>query len=353
MRRFIMPVAQAVRIPRDVASRRPVANFLNIDLRGAMRLAVGLAISFLTLGCSGKPGSGELLGVFQQPVVVVVADETAIYGLGADLERIPAAGGPSAVLASELDGVSLVVGGASLFWYEQADKTIVTLPKAGGTPSVLASSQYDAGGLQSDGMNLYWFTNEYLTATEPWTVRSMPLGGGPVTELLNLTGVAISAMVVDDSRIYFLTEDRSGTVPQTGPYGIQMIPKDGSSAAVMLQPSDGFGIQGLMRAGTGLFWIGGPITAPEIRRMELGTGAITTFAQLPRTGSISLLMDAAGAFGFVQECGNKYSGCWTWLRTVPDWKDRAYVKGFAWAAALDARFVYWVINGRELRRVPR
>ena len=258
------------------------------------------------------------------------------------------------MLASGLDGFSLVVAGGSLFWYEEVDKTIVTLPKAAGTPSILASSQYDLGGLQSDGTNLYWFTNDYLTATEPWTVRSMPLGGGPVTELLNLTGVAISAMVLDDSRIYFLTENRGGTVPQTGPYGIQTIPKDGSSPAVMLHPSDGFSAHGLMRAGTGLFWMEGPIAAPEIRRMELGTGAIATFARLPLAGSTSLVMDAAGVFGFVSECGDKYSGCWTWLRTVPDLKDRAYVKGFESAAALDARFVYWVVgNGRELRRVPR
>jgi len=320
-----------------------------------MRLRVGVAISFLTLACGGmQPGSGELLGTFQQPVGVIAADETAIYGLGADLERIPLSGGPSAVLASGLDGFSLVVAGGSLFWYEEVDKTIVTLPKAAGTPSILASSQYDLGGLQSDGTNLYWFTNDYLTATEPWTVRSMPLGGGPVTELLNLTGVAISAMVLDDSRIYFLTENRGGTVPQTGPYGIQTIPKDGSSPAVMLHPSDGFSAHGLMRAGTGLFWMEGPIAAPEIRRMELGTGAIATFARLPLAGSTSLVMDAAGVFGFVSECGDKYSGCWTWLRTVPDLKDRAYVKGFESAAALDARFVYWVVgNGRELRRVPR
>ena len=146
-----------------------------------MRLRVGVAISFLTLACGGmQPGSGELLGTFQQPVGVIAADETAIYGLGADLERIPLSGGPSAVLASGLDGFSLVVAGGSLFWYEEVDKTIVTLPKAAGTPSILASSQYDLGGLQSDGTNLYWFTNDYLTATEPWTVRSMPLGAGPV-----------------------------------------------------------------------------------------------------------------------------------------------------------------------------
>jgi hypothetical protein len=320
-----------------------------------MRSPLEFAILFVTLACGAtQPGSGELLGTFQQPMGLIAVDETAIYGLGADLERIPLSGGSSELLASGLDGFNLVVAGGSLFWYEQVDKTVVTLPKAAGTPIVLASSQYDLGSLQSDGANLYWFTNEYLSATEPWTIRSMPLGGGPVTELIRLTGVAIPALVVDDSRIYFLTEDRGGTVPQTGPYGIQAMPKDGSAAAVMLHPSDGFSVRGLTRVGTGLFWMEGPIAAPEIRRMELGTGAISTFARLPQAGSTSVLMDAAGAFGFVQECGDQYSGCWTWLRTIPDLKDRAYVKGFASTAALDARFVYWVVgNGRELRRVPR
>ena len=33
--------------------------------------------------CDGmRPGSGELLGTFQQPVGAIAADETAIYGLG-------------------------------------------------------------------------------------------------------------------------------------------------------------------------------------------------------------------------------------------------------------------------------
>jgi hypothetical protein len=256
------------------------------------------------------------------------------------------------VLASGLNGFNLLVTGDSVLWYEQVDKSIVSLPKTGGSPRVLASSQYDLGALQSDRTSLYWTTNEYLTATEPWTIRSMPLGGGQVTDLLNITGAAISAMVVDDTRIYFLTENRGGTVPQTGPYGIQSIPKDGSGPPVMLRPSNGFSLGGLWRVGTGLLWEEGR----ELRRMDLGTGETNTSANLAvGGGSIGIIMDAAGAFRFVQECGDRYSGCWTWMRSLPGEADRAYVHGFASAAALDARFVYWVVGNpaRELRRVPR
>ncbi len=319
-----------------------------------MRLMAGLAITFVAIACGRKPGSGELLGEFQQPVGAIAADATAMYGLGADLERMPLSGGPSVVLASGPGGFSLVVAGDSLFWYGEVEKTILTLTKAGGTSRVLASLQHDLGRLQSDGTHLYWIANDYLTATEPWTIRSMPLGGGPVTELLSVTGVAISEMVLDDSRIYFLTEYRGGTVPQTGPYGIQAMPKDGSRPPVMLLPSEGAFIGGLMRVGTGLFWAEGTIATPKIRRMELGTGEITTFVQLPLAGSTTLAIDLAGAFGFVHDCGNRDTGCWTWLRSLPDGKDRAFVDGFESAAALDARYVYWVVgNGRELRRVPR
>ena len=317
-----------------------------------MRSVTKLAIAFATFACGRTlPDSGELVGTFQQPVDAIAGDDAAMYGLGADLERIPLSGGPAVVLASGLDGFDLLVTGSSVLWYEEVDKTVVSLPKTGGPPRVLASSQYDLAALQSDGTNLYWSTNEYLTATEPWTIRSMPLGGGQVTELLNITGAAISAMVVDDKRIYYLTENRGGTVPQTGPYGIQSIPKDGSSPPVMLHPSSGFSVGGLWRLGTGLFWGEGG----ELRRMDLGTGEISTFARLTAGGgSIGIIMDAGGAFRFVQECGDKHSGCWTWLRTVPGEADRAYVHGFASAAALDERFVYWVVgNARELRRVRR
>ena len=316
-----------------------------------MRSMMKLVLAFATLACSRMADSGELVGTFQQPLGVIAADDTAMYGLGGDLERIPLSGGAAVVLASGLDGFNLLVTGESLLWYEQVDKTVVSLPKAGGSPRVLASSQYDLEFLQSDGTNLYWTTNDYLTATEPWTIRSMPLGGGQVTELLNITGVAISAMVVDETRIYFLTENRGGTVPQTGPYGIQSIPKDGSSPPVMLRPSNGYSLGGLRRVGTGLFWV----ESGELRRMDLSTGELSTYARLPLGGgSISFVMDTAGAFNFVQECGDKYSGCGTWMRTLPGGADRAYVHGFAYAAVLDARFVYWVVgNAHELRRVRR
>jgi hypothetical protein len=319
-----------------------------------MRRALSLAISSLMLACGQKPGSGELLGTFQQPVNLIAADDTAIYGVGVNLERIPLSGGPPVVMAPGIEGDSLTLAGDSVLWYQEIDKTILSMPKTSGTPRIVASSQYDAGSFQSDGTNLYWVTFDYLTNPEAWSIRSMPIAGGPVTNLLSLTTAAIHALAVDESRIYFLTEDQGGlAVPTTGPFGIQAIPKDGSTAPVMLHASDGFSIHGLFRVGTGLLWPEGALFMQTVRRMELGTGEITTFAQMAAGEEATFAIDTAGAFAFIPQCGNRTTGCWTWVRTLPDRKDLAYVDGFASAATLDARWIYWVVGKGDLRRIPR
>lgn len=324
------------------------------------KLAFGFLLA-LAVGC-GKPGRGDLLASFPSTasspsaITAMAADDSGVYffqvGVDhADIDRVS----PDKTLTrlSAVDGdaepQSLLLTADALIWPDGG--TIKTLSKSGGAPQVLASPGGAVFGLIRDATNLYWISTDSVQQRTPASIRTMPIGGGPVVTLLSTTTTGLDSISVDEANLYFLETLPPAASPPSGSVRIAALPKNGGVGVTLLATDRGCCLQ---LANRRLFWRGGNIQ-PAVSTTDLDSRTTAVFATVGNVETFRLLADGAGVFGVTAECGNRNDSprCWTWLRRLPSGEAIAYTEHFASAIAIDARYVYWTPGNNELWRVRR
>lgn len=129
-----------------------------------------------------------------------------------------AAGGGQKI-ASACAPNTIVVDGATLFWLDVCNGSIMSLAAGSATPSALATAQSRPASLVADGAHLYWI--DYTTDTAA-DIRAMAKDGGTVTTLAtneSSPDTVPGRLVVDDTNVYWVTT--SGELRSVSKQGAQ------------------------------------------------------------------------------------------------------------------------------------
>jgi hypothetical protein len=127
------------------------------------------------------------------------------------VRKVALAGGDPTTLAvtpqpSYDNPASIAVDAQSVYWTSDTGAGyIMKVALAGGTPTTLASNENSPQSIALDAQNLYW-TNSYQFdgCCSAGTVKSVPLGGGTITEIMpQTTYTSPAGIAVDATSIYF------------------------------------------------------------------------------------------------------------------------------------------------------
>jgi hypothetical protein len=162
-----------------------------------------------------------------QPQTLLV-DETNIYVLFAfpsqTLGVIPKSGGSPTTIAAAHDMQLLAVDATAVYWatdddvYATPTETINATTKDGAQTTTLASFGGHIGGYASDATTLYF--TYYDPATVTAELAKMPLSGGPITKMLDVSASSQHIVAVDDWAVYVSAVSHSSD-------GIVSVPLDG------------------------------------------------------------------------------------------------------------------------------
>jgi hypothetical protein len=101
----------------------------------------------------------------------------------------------------------IATDGVNVYWTNDGEDSVVSVPVGGGAPKVLATAQPGVAFLATDGAHVYW-ANEG-TAANDWadgSVVKAPVGGGPLVTLATQQSHA-GAIAVDAQDVYWTTTD--------------------------------------------------------------------------------------------------------------------------------------------------
>jgi hypothetical protein len=162
---------------------------------------------------------------------VLATDGVGVYwaeydnakGVG-KIMRVPAAGGTPAQVVTTQYPTSVAVDTMNVYWATSTlpgstAGSINSIGSDGGNAAVLASGSFAADSLAVEGTTLYWAG--FVTSVADGVTST----GGAVTKVSMVSGIentlasqprrGVTAMSVDDSSIYWLTEVPSGSVMKT------------------------------------------------------------------------------------------------------------------------------------------
>jgi hypothetical protein len=154
-----------------------------------------------------------------QPGTALLAVDGSIFWSGQGMQALYA-GASSPTLLGWFGGVNLASDGSNLYWADYGNYPnapggqVWQLPLTGGTPLSLASGQAQTWDVQTDGANVY-FSDQAWQQPFPASINSVPVGGGPVTNLA--TGNEIMKVFgIDSSSAYYASNGLLYTVPLNG-----------------------------------------------------------------------------------------------------------------------------------------
>jgi hypothetical protein len=178
----------------------------------------------------------ELLGSVPDYIQVIALDATNIYvlttnatGTDGGVWSLPKSGGTARQLASGLlTPFELAVDANNVYWVSagtfdeagfRADGKIEKVSKNGTSRTVLASGLNLPVSVVSDSTNVFFGETGLSPSSSSRGLRSVPVGGGPVTKITSSTGVGTVALNGND--IYFanidiLTGGELLRMPKTG-----------------------------------------------------------------------------------------------------------------------------------------
>jgi sugar lactone lactonase YvrE len=151
--------------------------------------------------------------------------------------------------------------------------------------TVLHASLGTPIGIAIDATSIY-YANDY-----DGKIYSMPLAGGAPTNLTTSgNGTSAWEILVSGSTLYWTTyvDDRVFKVPTTG------------GAAVVVSPTDG-SPEGIVSDGTYLYWADSYSSSPLVRRASIATGTLSTVESPPDGGTnpfnpITIAVDATNVY---------------------------------------------------------
>lgn len=117
---------------------------------------------------------------------------------------------PIQLTSGQVDPSEIVVDATTIYWIENGEGTIRSMPKGGGAVSTLLVRDFPRA-LAVDGSTLYYAWESGSTTQ----IFSMPKGGGASKPLVD---VRAEALALDDANVYWAGrfDGRIGKVPKTG-----------------------------------------------------------------------------------------------------------------------------------------
>jgi len=133
------------------------------------------------------------------------------------------------------------------------------------------------------------------------------------------------------------------------------VPKTGSGAVTVFATADDTCC--LEVANRKLIFLADVAVPLEVRTLDLDSRATALFVRMGVVEQFRLLVDGAGAFGAIRDCGNRNDTprCWTYLRRLPSGEAVAYADEYVSLPlmTMDADYVYWTPGWRGVWRVHR
>lgn len=144
-----------------------------------------------------------------------------------------------------------------------ADGKIQTIGKDGTGGKTLLSNLNTPAALVSDGANLYFTEAGQSTASTSAGVRAVPVGGGPVRQIVN--GVAAVIIAQTDTDLFYSTTDATGDAGT-----IQRVAKSGGTPQTIVA-STGF-VEKIVIQGATLYYFDSGPTSERIMSVPLTGG---------------------------------------------------------------------------------
>lgn len=145
----------------------------------------------------------------------------------AQIQVMPAGGGPASVLVEATNGTAIGLDADRVYFTNDSQTTLAAIPKTGGAVVTLATN----GGPYVDTI----VTDEdrvYVSSHNAGVVQSVPKSGGAFTELA--TGASAHVIALDDSNLYFSTSTETYGDPQVT---IESVPKAGGPPTTIFASS--------------------------------------------------------------------------------------------------------------------
>jgi hypothetical protein len=241
---------------------------------------------------------------------------------------MPLSGGAPTPLALGSPGSSIVVDATMLYYFDEPNGRLLTLPLDGSTPKVLGSGYIIWGStIAVDSTSVYWGRME--SNFKDSSIIKVPLNGGPETVLAaRLQTDAAIAVAVDATSAYFTVH--------SGNEAVMKVSLAGSAPKILTQGVPvGYG---LAVDATSVYWTGGD----AVMKVPLDGGTPTTLASGQRNPN-ALAVDGTNVY-------------WTTMGSEPDYHATVMKVPLAggtpttiatgerglWGLAIDANNVYWV-----------
>jgi len=182
------------------------------------------------------------------------------------IKRAPLGGGATQVPVTSPDGWigGLAVDSGNLYWIDQDDGQILSMPVAGGATTTIATGLTTPGGLAIREGSIY--------LTDPdGDLMTVPVGGGAVTTLVHGPGLPPHeevegfppALAVDDSNVYFSQSYAANPI-------VAQVPRVGGAMTVLAHDSAG----GIAVDAKYVYWS----DDSSVSRVPIGGGPICVIA---------------------------------------------------------------------------
>jgi len=209
----------------------------------------------------GNPGGGGIYtaGVGGQGLSMVAHSAFEVGGLALvgtqliwtdmyneDIEMVPVVGGGvttySVAFPAGLSGPGAIAGdGQNVYWSDwngsawvDVQTDMIRWRTAGGDLVTVANDQGLVSGVATDGQLVYWVTTIGTAPNLTSAVRSVSVTVGNIVELARLPGSTGGFLFIDGNDLYWTSTAVAVPGGITGAGALSKVPKDGSSASVIL-----------------------------------------------------------------------------------------------------------------------
>jgi hypothetical protein len=223
--------------------------FIALDASSVYWMAQGAIRKVPLEGGNVVTLASGILGKFLEVNTFVVTDTSVLYGLYAcdssdggscspteTVMEVPTAGGTPTTLVPE-EGISglapleLYVVAQNVVWRNAG--TIRKVPLGGGTPETLATGLVEPRALFAHGTNVYWAEQSQCNGAGdagcPATIKTVPVAGGNPSTLVSNVPRGLFRIVVDDTRISWVTVDLTAGPSEPVDFAITSMPLAGGT----------------------------------------------------------------------------------------------------------------------------